>query len=177
MTVSKVSKGRHAAQHPTTLQLWVHRSGRRQPGTLAREQIKLRVPSVTSLESVPKLEYRVRVRNADVYGEHSSRMSLRNPQATCMCCGVFAGPASSSAYGGDVCRRTGVQELPEPGTAVLRVPADARRVGTVDHGKEVLCGGTGRGRGCGCFAWRRFCSVLQLHLISDSAPRVRGKAD
>jgi hypothetical protein len=115
--------------------------------------------------------------NADVYSEHSSSMSLRNPQSTCMCCGVFAGPASLSAYGGDVCRRTEVQELPEPGTNVLRVPADARRVGTVDHGKEVLCGGTGRGRGCGCFAWRRFCSVLQLHLISDSAPRVRGKAD
>jgi hypothetical protein len=146
----------------------------RQPGTLAREQIKLPVPSVTSLESVPKLEYRVRVRNAD---EHSSSMSLRNPQDTCMCCGVFAGPASSSAYGGDVCRRTGVQELPEPGTAVLRVPADARRVGAVDHGKEVLRGGTGRGRGCGCFNRRRFCGVLQLHLISDSAPCVRGKAD
>lgn len=77
---------------------------------------------------------------------------------------------SALAYGGNICRRIGVEELPELGLAVLRVPADARRVRAVNHRQEILRGGgAGRGRGCGCFVRRWFCrgrrcSVLQLHL-------------
>jgi len=69
-------------------------------------------------------------------------LATKTPQATCICV-VLAGLSprqggkrgrSASAYGSDVRGRIGVEELPELGLAVLRVPADPRRArGAVDH--------------------------------------------
>ena len=115
--------------------------------------------------------------NAKRYGETTWACDQDPPGHMHLCCisRPLSAPGgkrgrSASAYGSDVRGRIGVEELPELGLAVLRVPADPRRArGAVDHWQEVLRGGAGRGRGCGGFVRRRLYRgrhfrILQFHL-------------